>query len=459
MEEMNIEEISLALKGKIFNCDNGISITGVSTDSRSISFGELFIPIKGLNFDGHDFIEDAVLSGASAVLTEKDLSYASFPYIKVKDTKKALMDLAAYYKSKFRIPFIAITGSAGKTTTKEMVSSILAESFNVLKNEGNINNTIGLPLTIFKLNQQHEVCVLEMGMNSIGEIKSLSTIVKPSIAVITNIGSAHIEKLGSRDNILKAKLEVLNYFTSEDIAILNGDDDMLSSVKDNCLNIVRVGTEVGNHIYAKDIRTMDDKGVEFSTYINGDFHDFYIPIIGTHNVYNALFAIAVGMSMGMDIDKIKKGLVNFVGVRMRMEPIIINSGIKIINDAYNANPESMSAAIEVMSNLHSRNRKVLVLADMLEQGDYARKSHYKIGALVAKNNIDILIAIGEESKATVEGALDHGMEKSKVYHFMDNDHVVNRINDILMPFDTVLFKGSRAAALEEIVEFLRERSK
>lgn len=457
MEPINISEIAFAVKGEMFNCAGDFFIKGVSTDSRKIKSGDLFIPISGVNFDGHDFIGNAVTAGAVLVLSEKDLNKEDFPYIKVKSTKDALLDLAAYYRSKFNIPAVAITGSSGKTTTKEMIAAVLGESFNVLKNEGNYNNTIGLPLTIFNLNKSHEICVLEMGMNSFGEIESLASIVKPNIAVITNIGTAHIEYLGSRENIMKAKMEIFKFFTSKDTLILNGDDDILARIKDKGFDILNIGLKNKNHISAFDIIQIEDKGMEFSVHIGENVERFFVPLIGNHNVYNGLCAIAVGFCTGMSIEKIKRGLSGFVSASMRMETYTLSNGIKVINDAYNANPQSMVAAMEVLINLHCNSRRVLVLGDMLELGIHSENEHYKIGFLAANIGIDILITVGEKSEAIARGALENGMHKDNVFHFADNHHVINEIWNILLPLDTVLIKGSRAVKMEEIAHFLQER--
>lgn len=457
MESINISEVAFAVKGERFNCAEDFFIEGVTTDSRKIKSGDLFIPISGENFDGHDFIYSALAAGAVLVLSEKDMDKENIPYIKVKSTKDALMDLAAYYRSKFSIPAVAITGSSGKTTTKEMIAAVLDESFRVLKNEGNYNNTIGLPLTVFNLKKSHDICVLEMGMNSFGEIEKLASIVKPDIAVITNIGTAHIEYLGSRENILKAKTEILEYFTSKNTLILNGDDDMLVNIKDKNFNIIKIGLKNENNINAFDIMQIEDKGMEFSVHIGNDVESFYIPLIGAHNVYNGLCAIAVGLCMGMSMEKIKHGLSNFISPRMRMETYELENGIKVINDAYNANPQSMAAAMEVLINLHCKGRRVLVLGDMLELGVHSEDEHYKIGCLAVKKGIDILIAVGKKAEAIARGALENGMLKSNVFHFEDNLHAISEIWNILLPMDSVLIKGSRVMKMEEIAHFLQER--
>lgn len=457
MEPINISEIAFAVKGERFNCAEDFLIKGVTTDSRKIKSGDLFIPISGENFDGHDFIYSALAAGAVLALSEKNMDRDNTPYIKVKSTKDALMDLAAYYRSKFNVPAVTITGSSGKTTTKEMIAAVLGESFHVLKNEGNYNNTIGLPLTVFNLNKSHEICVLEMGMNSFGEIEKLASIVKPDIAVITNIGTAHIEYLGSRENILKAKTEMIEFFTSKNTLILNGDDDMLVNIKDKNFNIIKIGLKNKNQINAFDIIQIEDKGMEFSVHIENGVGRFYIPLIGAHNVYNALCAIAVGLCMGMSMEKIKQGLSNFISPSMRMETYELENGIKVINDAYNANPQSMAAAMEVLINLHCKGRRVLVLGDMLELGIHSEDEHYKIGCLTVKKGIDILITVGKKAESIARGALENGMLKNNVFHFENNLHAISEIWSILLPMDSILIKGSRVMKMEEIAHFLQER--
>lgn len=458
MESMNVLEIANAIDGKLVNYKDNIVIEGISTDSRKIKKGELFIPIKGLNFDGHDFIGKAIESGALASLSQYDLNTSDFTYIIVEDTQIALMRLAQYYRSKFNIPAVAVTGSSGKTTTKEMIASVLSESFNVLKNQGNLNNTIGLPISVFGIESHHDICAFEMGMNHPGEIESLAAIVKPDIAVITNVGTAHIEFLGSRENILEAKKEILKFFTNDDIAILNGDDDMLSTITSSNFQIIRYGINNKNDLHAQNIKQHGDEGMEFSMLLNGKMETFFVPLIGMHNVYNALCAIAVGLTMNMEVEKIKSGLAKFVPAKMRMEIFETQDGIKVINDCYNANPDSTSAAIEVLKDMPCKGRRVLILGDMLELGDYSEAGHRKVGEKAAESKIDILICIGERAKSISKGALDKGMNEEQIYHFGDNKAAIPILSSILLPMDTVLIKGSRMMKLEELAEFLRERS-
>lgn len=457
MEPMNIAEIAEALNGKLMNCKESFMVNGINTDSRKVKSGELFIPIKGPNFDGHDFIYKAMDAGACAAISHNYLNAANFPYILVEDTQAALMRLASYYRSKFNIPAVAVTGSSGKTTTKEMIASVLGESFQVLKNEGNLNNTIGLPMTVFRMEKHHTICVFEMGMNKPGEIESLASIVKPDVGIITNVGTAHIEFLGSRENILKAKKEIFTYFTVNNTAIINGDDDMLASIHDLPCKIIKYGINNENDLSAKDVKQRGDEGMEFTLNINGNAEPFFVPLIGVHNVYNALCSIAVGLTMKMEIEKIKKGLARFIPGKMRMEIFSSKNGIRVINDSYNANPDSVSAAIEVLRNMSCRGRRVLILADMMELGEYSEIGHRKVGEKAVQSKVDILITIGEKVKDIRQGALDNDMKEENIYCFSSNNDAISNLRKILMPYDTVLIKGSRIMKLEEIADSLRER--
>lgn len=456
MEPLKIRELAFATNGECFNKAENITINGISTDSRKVKPGELFIPIVGESFDGHCFIGNAIKAGSAVVLSDRYLRGETIPYVKVKNTTKALLDIAGYYRSKFAIPAIAITGSSGKTTAKDMTAAVLGQTLCVLKNEGNFNNAIGLPNTIFGLNKDHEICVLEMGMNSFGEIRQLAEVVKPDIAIITNIGTAHIEFLKSKEGILKAKLEIIEFFRENNVLIINGDDDLLKSIKpDKRFSIIRFGLDRKNDIFAYDIKHIENRGTEFKVKAGSISEAFYIPIAGTHNVYNGLSAIAAGLYLGISLEKIKEGLREFKPPLMRMESIVLQNGMTLINDAYNANPESMRAAIETLHNMLCKGRKLLILGDMMELGEHTEKGHYEVGKYAAINRVDVLVTIGERSKRIKDGAIENGLEE--VYHFENNREAKDKLMDILRPFDTVLIKGSRAIKLEEIVYYLRER--
>lgn len=456
MEDLSICEIVEAAHGVLMNFEEEFEVSGVSIDSRKTNPGDMFIAIKGEKFDGHDFIEKAAENGAVLAVTQRLPERCKIPYILVEDTLKALQDIAAYYRSKFNIPIVAITGSSGKTTTKDMTASVLTQRFNVLKTEGNLNTTIGLPLTLLKLQYSHQIAVLEMGMSSLGEIRLLSDIVRPDIGVISNIGLTHIEYLGSRENILRAKLEIFSYFNCNNIAVINGDDDMLHSFCSDKFRVIKYGLKEANEIFAYGIEEKGEAGIGFSVDLEGIRSNFKVPLPGIHNVYNALSAIAVTRLFGMDAVEIQKGLNSFKPSKMRMEMINLDSGIKLINDVYNANPESMKAAIDVLHTIKSRRRGICILGDMLELGDLSSEEHCKIGAYAASTGVDAIIAVGEFADDIKRGAMTSGMNGS-VYTFFDIKAAAPFLDNIVKPGDAVLIKGSRGMKMEYIVDYLRER--
>lgn len=457
MEVLSAGEILRAVQGKLMNSSVHLVIRGVSIDSRSAKPGDMFIALQGESFDGHDFISQAVEKGVALVITQKVPAEGSIPYILVEDSLKALQDIAVYYRRKFRIPFIAVTGSSGKTTTKDMIASVLSQKFNVLKTEGNFNNAIGLPLTLLKLQDSHEIAVLEMGMNSPGEIRLLSDIVRQDVAVISNVGTAHIEKLGSRKNILNAKLEIFSYFSRGNTAVINGDNDMLADFNSEMYNIVRYGLEESNDIYAFGIREKGEEGIDFTVDVDGVPESFTVLLPGIHNVYNALSAIAVARLFGIKADDIRKGLASFKLSKMRMDIINTPKEIKIINDAYNANPESMKAAINVLLSFKPEGRRIMIAADMLELGDISEKEHCSIGSYAASTGIDIIISIGNFSKAMKKGAEASGADSRNLYAFPTKEEAAVQLGNILRAGDVVLVKGSRGMKLEYIVDYIRER--
>ena len=311
MQPLTIEEIIKATNGTLFCGDADKMVKGISTNSREIGEGELFVPLVGEKFDGHEFIRAAFELGAAAVLTQKDIEpYIDETIVKVSDTKKALGDIARYYKAKHNVPTVAITGSVGKTTTKDMIYAVVAQKYNTLKTLANYNNDIGLPWTIFRLEKEHEAAVLEMGMNHFGEIDYLASIGNPDVAVITNIGESHIENLGSREGIFKAKMEITNRFTADNTLIVNGDDDFLSTVKGmGEYKVVYYGiTNPENDIYARDIENNGLEGITFTAVVSGTEYKAELKVPGVHNVYNALAAICVGREFDIPMDKILDGI-------------------------------------------------------------------------------------------------------------------------------------------------------
>ena len=459
MKVLTYNEVLTATSGKLICGDEAIEISGISTDSRNISEGDLFIPIAGEKFDGHDFILNAFNKGAGAVITHKKLEpVPNKTIILVEDTFVALREIAAFYRNKFSIPFIGITGSVGKTSTKDMVASVLKQSFNVLKTEGNFNNEIGLPLTIFKLDSFHEMGILEMGMSGFGEISHLSYILKPDIAVITNIGVSHIEKLKSRQNILKAKMEILEGLKDKGLLVLNGDDKLLYGLKDLLkFRIIYYGMEEGLEFQAYNVQSAGEHGTYFEIMIKNTEYKIHIPAPGVHHVYNALAAIVIGTEFKIPMDKIREGISEFTNSKMRME--VLSCGeIKVINDTYNASPQSMEAAINVLADIGGNNRKLAILGSMLEMGEYADKAHREVGKFAVFKNIDYILSVGVEGRNISEGALSAGADPSKVFSFTNNSELNSFLENFIKKNDAILVKGSRGMKMEEIVAWICERN-
>lgn len=454
MERLGIDEIIHACRAVPFNCEHVEYIDGIATDSRKLQQGDMFVALKGENFDGHEFAASAVNSGAALILSQCKLE-DGLPYLLVEDTVKALHNLAKYYKSKFKIPYVGVTGSSGKTTTKDIIAAVLSAKYRVLKTEGNFNNEIGLPLTLFRLESSHHICVLEMGMSSLGEIEVLADIARPQIGVITNVGTAHIENLKTRENILKAKMEMFTYFTSDNVAVINGDNDLLKEVSNMPYPIIKYGIEDHDNIKAENIRE-DDTGIDFEAVYKGKRERYRVPMPGIHNVYNALSAICIGKLYGMNYEEINRGLASFKPSKNRMEIFRGVNDIKVINDVYNANPDSMMAAINVLCSSETQGRKVCILGDMFELGDFAKEGHRKVGQFAAQKGVDVLIAVGAEAGEVINGASMQGQRSMQMIAYENNQQVIDEIKTLLRPKDVVLLKGSRGMHMENIVDILRE---
>jgi len=449
MKSLSVREVLNAVGGKLFNNDGNDIILNVSTDSRSISNGDLFIPLKGERFDGHKFIESAFEKGAICVLSEKKLDLNK-PYIYVRDTKEALAALAEYYRSLFNIPIVAVTGSVGKTTTKDIIYSVLKQKFNTVKTEGNFNNEIGVPATIFKIDESSEAAVIEMGMNHFNEIHRLSKMVRPNAAVITNIGYSHIENLGSREGIFKAKCEIFDFLDKNGVKILNGDDDLLHSIS-KCENTYFYGVESNEYDFFAD--EIVEKGINgIGCRIHNDMNSFYanINVPGKHMVLNALAATAVGRCFGVDNHLIERGIESFQLSKMRMD-IIKTDKYTIINDVYNANPASMKASIDVLAD--SNSRKVCILGDMLELGDFAPMLHEEIGEYAFKKGIDVIVCVGHIAKNIYNGAVKNAGDKTEnIFYFKNQEDFFDDIKNIINVNDTILVKASRGMKFEKTVE-------
>lgn len=453
MKPITLKSVAQAVNGKISDEKyNDVVIENITTDTRKIAEGDLFIPLKGENFDGHKFIEQAFEKGALCCLSAENTK-SEKAVIYVSDTRKALRDLAEYYISLFDIPVVGITGSVGKTTTKDMIASVLMQKYNVLKTEGNFNNEIGLPLTVFKITEDTQVAVLEMGMNSFGEIHNLSKVAKPDIAVITNVGVSHIENLGSREGILKAKCEIFDYMKDNGTAVLNIDNDMLQTLEGKTkFNTLWYGVENKKDIYADNIVKNGVESISCDIHMKDENFSVYIPVPGEHMVLNAMAAALVGNKLGLTVAEIKRGIEEFVPTKMRMAVVKTEKGTTIINDVYNANPVSMKAGIDVLSG--GEGEKICILGDMFELGQFAKEMHYDTGVYAAEKKIDKIICIGEISKSMYEGALSLG---GNAFYFETQDEFIEKgIEELVSEGATVLVKASRGMNFEKTAEKIQE---
>ena len=453
MEKLMLSEVIQAVRGS-YGYPADVEVKDISTDTRTITEGSLFIALKGANFDGHDFAAQAMEQGAVAVVTERPVAGARC--LIVDSTAQALLDAASYYRSKFDIPFVGITGSVGKTTTKEMIYSVLARAFKTLKTEANHNNEVGMPKTLLGLDSTHQAAVIEMGMNHKGEISRMSTCCKPTICVITNIGVSHIENLGSQEGILKAKMEILDGADANAPLILCRDDRLLSKAE------VYGGRKVWYYsvskkdcdVYASDIAA-DSKGISFTIHYNREKLSARINCLGKHNVKNALAAFCAGAAAGMENDDIIAGLADYKPEGMRQN-IITENGITYVLDCYNAAPDSMKASLSVLSDVSVSGRRFAVLGDMLELGKGAARYHKTVGEYVKSSKADVLLCYGENSAYYIEGACDKGFDRENTAHFDTHKELAEYLKANLKAGDAVLFKGSRGMKLEEVYEAIKQ---
>ncbi|MHB1455419.1 MAG: UDP-N-acetylmuramoyl-tripeptide--D-alanyl-D-alanine ligase [Armatimonadota bacterium] len=458
MEALSIDEVVAATGGTMVCGNLDCKVTGICTDTRSISTGDLFFALQGENSDGHRFIRAAIESGAcGAVNSDRNAIPANVDgaFILVPDTLIALGDLAAYYRSKFDVKVIGITGSVGKTMTREMTASILEQKLSVLKNEMNYNNEIGVPLALFKLESKHQAVVVEMAMRGIGEIRRLAQIAKPSIGVITNIGMSHIERLGSKDAIAQAKAELLAELPSDGIAVLNVDDDFYSMLRNKFSGkVISFGLSNEADITALDAESDENGFYSFRLTTPDGEIKVKLPVMGQHSMLNALAASASAYAMGVDMESMRDGLESFTQPSMRMEFTVTQGGYGVLNDCYNASPASVSAAIQTLNAICGYTRKIAVLGDMLELGDFAGKAHHDIGTALKNNGVDILVAVGELSEEIANGAIQSGFSVDAVYRCADSEDAALLLGDMISPGDAVLVKGSRGMKMEKIVRIL-----
>lgn len=449
MLPLYFSEITTALGSP---CSLEGQFNGVCTDTRKIVKDSLFIALIGENFDGHSFVNTALENGAKCVVVSRDCSLGNKQII-VKNTRQALLDLAGYYRSLFDIPVVGVTGSVGKTTTKEMIHTVMSSKYKTLKNEGNLNNEIGVPLTLFNLDKSYEAAVIEMGMNNFGEISRITAAAKPTCAVISNIGVSHIENLGSREGILKAKLEILEGMNDTAPLFLNGDDDMLSKAETGNHPVTYYGLNAKYCAYNAQAITSSLDETEFACGFIGGTVKACLPFTGRHNIYNSLAALAVGNYHGISIEQGLEALKGYKTTGLRQK-IVKNHSITFIEDCYNASPDSQAAAMSVLGETDCK-RKIAVVGDMLELGDYSEKAHRLVGKYAFDNGVDILVTCGERAKWSAEEAEKLGVKE--IYSFTNHEDVTDFLANTVKEDDCILFKASRAMKLEEIIYALYDR--
>ena len=455
---MKIKEILNVTKGKMLFGNEELEVENFSKDTRTIQKGDIYIGIKGEKFDGSNFWNQALDAGATAVLIsniqiskEEKEKYKDKTIIQVEDTLEALYEIAKYKRSLYNIPVIAVTGSVGKTSTKDIIASVVSQKYKTLKTEGNNNNNIGLPLTILKL-KDHEALVVEMGMNHFGEISLLTNIAKPTLAVITNIGTSHIGNLGSRENILKAKLEILEGMKIPRM-IINNDNDLLHKWYEENKEKIEIhtyGINNSSDVIAEKIELGEEKS-KFVAKSLAEKVDINVPVGGEHFIYNALCGFLVGKVLGLTSKEIQNGISKFELTKKRMDIRALKNGATLINDSYNASYESMKASLKYLSN-RTDLRKIAVLGDMLELGEFSKELHEKVGEEVANNNIDILICRGKFAKDIISKASKN--KKTQCILLQNNEEILNKLKEILREGDVVLIKASNGMKFYEICQKL-----
>ena len=453
MDKLSLAEVARVTNAEK-NSDAEIFFDKVSTDSRKIKGGELFVAIKGENMNGESFAGDAIKKGASAVMVSKTAKrIPEGVVLKVDDTLVAYREIAGAWRNRFDIPIVAVTGSNGKTTTKDLTAAALTGLGNVLKTAANFNNEIGVPLTLLELNDSHKAAVVEIGMRGLGQIETLAKFVKPTIGIVTNVNETHIELLGSIENIAKAKGELVEAIPAGGAVILNADDPNVFAMKNLAADGVRVLTysleNSSVDFFAKNI-LIGSVLTEFVMSFRGKEYDFEIPMLGRHNVSNALAAIAAGYAVGLTVPEVQRGFSTLTTTKMRYE-VIRRDGLTIVNDAYNASPASMRVAIRTTAEVYD-GRKFAVLGDMLELGSLSEKVHREIGAQLVENNFDTLITIGILGKFIADGARDAGMKN--VYAVDSHEEAAQKILELVRDGDTILFKASHAMHMEKIIELI-----
>lgn len=453
MLKLSLDEIVKATKGKLLLNNNNKEVEYISTSSKDIKENTLFIPIKGEKYDGHAFLEDAYNNGCRIFLIDKNHEFykKDISLIEVNDTLLALGSLARFYLDKFNVDLIGVTGSVGKTSTRDIIYSVLNEKYKTLKNELNYNNEIGIPKTLFNLDYSYEKAVIEMGIDKKGDVSYFKTIAPLKHAVISNIGLSHIANFKNQEGIFHAKMEIAKDFNKENTLIVNGDDNFLKTLKDKKLpyNLLTYGFDKDNTIYCVSYEIVNGK-INFKVNFKNKVYDYTIPSIAKHNIYNAMSAILIGNLYNLTYEEIKKGLENVSFTEGRLT-IINKKDITIINDCYNASLDSIISALNVLSTF--KTRKVAILGDVLETGSYEEEIHKNIGKSII-GNTDILILVGDSIKYTYDEVIKNNFNKDNIYVFNTYEDVIKNIDNIIKKGDTILLKASHGIKLSNVVEYL-----
>ncbi len=459
-----VEEVLRATGGKLLQGEKNTLFRGISTDSRTAEEGELFIALRGPHFDGHHFASETLEKKAGGVLVEEDRAgdirwngYRPKAVITVKDTLKALGDLALERRRKFPAPVVAVTGSNGKTTTKEMISACLETLFPILKTRGNWNNLIGLPLTLLNLTEKERVVILEMGMNVPGEVRRLTEIAEPDVGLITNIQRVHLEGMGSLERLKEEKGELFRRMRRDGTILVNQNDPyVIDLAHEFSGQKITFGVEKEADVMAKEIRLRGAEGTSFTLILEKEEREVALPLLGRHFVPNALSAIAVASLFGVGVEKAIEALQGFRPFPMRMEVIPLKGGQILINDAYNANPSSVELALGTLSEVKGKGRALAVLGDMLELGDFTEEAHRELGRKVKELSLDLLLAMGEKAPLVIESAIRHGFPSERTKVVENHGEAVSILRKVSREGDWILVKGSRGMAMEKIVEGLIE---
>lgn len=455
----SLQDILDATGGRLIRGNLDTIFEGISIDSRTVKRGELFIALRGVRFDGHQFVSEAMERGAEGAIVEGESLGTGAPYdpmekpiIAVEDTLGALGDIAHCWRDKHSIPLVAVAGSNGKTTTKEIIATLLEGSFRVLKTLGNRNNLVGLPLTLLDLSPEHTIAVVEMGMNVRGEIERMTEIANPDVGLITNISEAHLEGLGTFEELVKAKGELWDTMRPNGVIVVNQDDaNVLKCATGYPGKRVTFGVEVPSDVMAQGIRIEGGKDVRFTLTVRGEEVGVTFPMMGISSVYNALAATAVASIYGVQLREIKERLEGFKPFSMRMEIIRLDNGATIINDAYNANPRSMELALKALSQVKEAERGIAVLGDMLELGQFSEEAHARVGEKVASLGVDLLFTLGERAQTIAGRARHAGLDEGRVVASMDHRDLLYKLKKTIKRGDWILVKGSRSMSMEKIV--------